>query len=278
MGRTRRPHYSDNELAAIAVAIGVEVSRVTQFRAQFDQAVFWFNAADAESGPVPRAALVDKLDQISVTAGKLAAEGRELSAVEAQAQNKPPLSETEGETKARRDIAALRKKFDRTAAKLMRLLGVTAEAAEDGLPDTELEDALVNIGYADGAAIGELVKVITTYRQNRAGAIKAAEELANSAISAKGGTAAIRETTVTPRFRGHPAINGWIDDMLSLYVRITGRKAGTSVRSETDHNAGDADGPLIRFLSAAGKQLGLDFTPHGWRGRIRTAKKAQSQK
>lgn len=274
----RRPRYSDDDFVAIAASLEIEVSRVTQHRARFDQAAFWFNAAKPRSGSIPGAGLPRMLDQISRTADKFVAEALELSTAEAQSEEQTPPNEANCGLKAKSDLNLLRRKLGRTAAKLMRLMDVTPETAEDGIPDSELEDALVDTGYADGAAIGEVVSAIADYRQDLTTAIEAAERLATSASSAKSGTAALRESIVIPGHHGQPDINSWIGDMITLYTAITGRTVGTSIRPGTDRNAGQADGPLIRFLAAAGKPLGLEFTPHGWRSRIRTAVKAPSQK
>ena len=45
--------------------------------------------------------------------------------------------------------------------------------------------------------------------------------------------------------------------MMSLYGKITGRKPGTSIISPGRPDEGKAAGPLIRFLAAAGRPLGM---------------------
>jgi hypothetical protein len=69
--------------------------------------------------------------------------------------------------------------------------------------------------------------------------------------------------------RGELAENEWIAAMMSLYERITGLKARTSIIAPGRPGEGKASGPLIRFLAAAGAPLGIKHSPESWRGRIR---------
>lgn len=64
--------------------------------------------------------------------------------------------------------------------------------------------------------------------------------------------------------------NEWIASMMEIYEDLTGRKARTSVGGEGQHNAGEAAGPLIRFLMAAQAPIGLDLGSDALRSRIRT--------
>ena len=70
---------------------------------------------------------------------------------------------------------------------------------------------------------------------------------------------------------GDTAENAWIAAMMSLYERITGRKARTSVIAPGRPGKGKSAGPLIRFLEAAGSPLGIEHPkePESWRGRVR---------
>ena len=58
--------------------------------------------------------------------------------------------------------------------------------------------------------------------------------------------------------------------MLNLYRKITGEEPRTSVGGPNKSNEGIAAGPLIRFLGAAGKPLGIKFSEDAWRSRVRT--------
>jgi hypothetical protein len=78
--------------------------------------------------------------------------------------------------------------------------------------------------------------------------------------------------------RGDSAENECIVALMSLYEKITGRKAGTSTVGPTRPKRGKASGPLIRFLEAAGAPLGIEYTPGSWRGRIRDSKTGGRQR
>jgi hypothetical protein len=72
--------------------------------------------------------------------------------------------------------------------------------------------------------------------------------------------------------RGNPGewgVNDWLRSMLGLYKELTGQEPRTSIGAPTRGNEGDASGPLIRFVTAAGSPVGLTYTPQAWRGRIR---------
>jgi hypothetical protein len=76
---------------------------------------------------------------------------------------------------------------------------------------------------------------------------------------------------------GDDAINGWVAAMMSLYRTITGKAPATSVGAPKRPNEGIAAGPLIRFLEAAGKPLGIEFSEDAWRSRVRTILKDASE-
>ena len=75
--------------------------------------------------------------------------------------------------------------------------------------------------------------------------------------------------TVVEGNSGDAAGNDCIAAMMSIYRRITGKKPATSVGA-TGRNEGIPGGPLIRFLQAAGKPLGIQYGEDAWRSRVRT--------
>ncbi len=152
------------------------------------------------------------------------------------------------------------------------------ETAEDGLSDRKLEDTIVNAGDADEYAIRRLAKAVTCYRKDLPAVLEAAKEIARRAALARRESEKFRELTVRPGFHGGVDLNGRIDDMLGLYGKITDRKVATSVRMPIGSDAGKAHGPLVRFLAAAGKPLGIQFSDDAWRSRVRTAEKSHNQK
>jgi hypothetical protein len=72
------------------------------------------------------------------------------------------------------------------------------------------------------------------------------------------------------------ALNDWAARSMSLYEKITGKCPKTSVRSAADRRAGEADGPLIRFLLAAGRPLGIKQSRKASRARIRRLQEHRS--
>ena len=65
-------------------------------------------------------------------------------------------------------------------------------------------------------------------------------------------------------------MNDWIAAMLGLYRTLTGKEPATSVGASNRPNEGIAEGPLIRFLQAAGQPLNIEFSEDAWRSRVRT--------
>jgi hypothetical protein len=96
--------------------------------------------------------------------------------------------------------------------------------------------------------------------------------------------AQIGELIVPKGHHGHVAENDWIAVMMSIYKRITGTDPGISVvapsrsdrgrsdRGRSDRGRSDrgkATGPLIRFLEAAAKPIGIELSPDSFAGRIK---------
>lgn len=78
-----------------------------------------------------------------------------------------------------------------------------------------------------------------------------------------------RELIVPKEHAGDAAVNNWIAAMMSIYKSLTGKEPRTSVGAPGRARRGKATGPLIRFLEAASKPLGLQHSPDSWRGRVR---------
>jgi hypothetical protein len=76
---------------------------------------------------------------------------------------------------------------------------------------------------------------------------------------------------------GDDAANDWIAMVLAVYQLATGRPPRTSVGAIGRTNESMAGGPLLRFLAAAGHPLGIRFSPHGWRQRVRSLLKTASR-
>jgi len=79
----------------------------------------------------------------------------------------------------------------------------------------------------------------------------------------------IGKLTVLKGHRGEAAVNDWIAAMISIYKEITGKDPGISVGAPGKPGRGKAAGPLIRFLQAAGKPIGIQLSPESFAGRIK---------
>jgi hypothetical protein len=125
-------------------------------------------------------------------------------------------------------------------------------SAEDGTEDEVIRAT---------ARVGRLVEIFDS--------IDAARELERRAGKAAEDAVRIGELIVPKGHQGEAAVNNWIAVMMSIYKRITGREPGTSVRAPGSPRRGKATGPLIRFLAAAEKPLGLEHSNESLRDRVR---------
>jgi hypothetical protein len=155
-----------------------------------------------------------------------------------------------------------------TARRLLRHLEVEdASQASDGPGITILqvlgptadgtEDAVVRAT----ARVGRLVEILE--------AVDAVRELERRASLAAEDVVQIGELVVPEGHRGDAAVNDWVAGLMSIYQKITGRDPGISVVASGRRNRGKATGPLIRFLQAAGKPIGINLTPDSFAGRIK---------
>jgi hypothetical protein len=176
--------------------------------------------------------------------------------------------------------STLRRKVDqvaKNARRLLKSLGVSdPDEAADGPGDTEILDALVLLGEANAdpaidatRRIGRLAEIID--------GVAAAAELERRAKKAAIEVTKVGKLTVREGNPGDDAVNNWIDSMMTLYRKITGKEPRTSVRGPDKPNEGIADGPLIRFLDAAGKPLSIEFSEDAWRSRVRTILRGASR-
>ena len=119
------------------------------------------------------------------------------------------------------------------------------------------EDAVVRAT----ARIGRLVEILE--------AVDAARELERRASMGAEDVVQIGELVVPKGHHGQVAVNEWIAAMMSIYQKITGIDPGISVVAPGRTDRGKAAGPLIRFLEAAGKPIGIEFSPDSFAGRIK---------
>jgi hypothetical protein len=167
----------------------------------------------------------------------------------------------------------LRKKLDRvakSARRFLKSLGVdNPGVAYDGPGDPEILRALVLAGEPSPDPVIEATRRTGRLAEIIDG-VAAAAELELRANKAAIEVADIGKLTVREGNPGDDAVNDWIAAMMGLYRTITGREPTTSVGAFGQPNEGVAAGPLIRFLEAAGKPLGIEFSEDAWRSRVRT--------
>jgi hypothetical protein len=101
----------------------------------------------------------------------------------------------------------------------------------------------------------------------------AASDIEKWAEVAKVRAIPVRKRITLPGHVGELATNYWIGDMMDIYQKLTGRKPATSTDPKSRPKAGKVTGPLVPFLAAAAKPLGLEMSPDAWRKRVRTISK-----
>jgi hypothetical protein len=156
-------------------------------------------------------------------------------------------------------------------------LGVRCpDEALDGPGNYEILAALVLVGEPDEDPIVGATRRVARLAEIIDG-ISAAAELEGRAKKAATQAIEVGKLTVREGNPGDAAVNDWMAAMMSLYRKITGREPRTSVGATERPNEGIAEGPLIRFLAAAGKPLGVEFSEDAWRSRVRTILKGASE-
>jgi hypothetical protein len=97
----------------------------------------------------------------------------------------------------------------------------------------------------------------------------AAREIERRAQKGAKDVVQIGKLIVPKGHQGEAAVNDWIAAMMSIYKQITGKAPSISVVVPGRPGRGKAAGPLIRFLQAAGKPLGIRLSPDSLAGRIK---------
>lgn len=161
----------------------------------------------------------------------------------------------------------------KVARKLLTHLGIDDPAdALDGPGPESIFEALASVeGQSETSIlraterIGRLVEILEAVDATKD--IERAAELASRDIKELG------DLTVPKEHQGDVAVNNWIADMLAIYKELTGNEPATSVGGPGRSNEGEASGPLIRFLAAAGEPIGISYGTDAWRKRVRTVLK-----
>jgi hypothetical protein len=237
------PTYSEDDFERIAAAVGKDVSEIMRHEREFENAAAWYRSARR-----PR-----KVKKTSKAKAASPSEKDEMSS----GNHKTP--------------SEMRKKMNQIGAAARKLLKhlevLDYREALDGPGDI---DILAFLGSVEGgteeevvqatAPIGRLVEIVEAVKAARffeTRAHKAAED-------------AVHLGKLLPKgHQGDDAANEWIAAMMSLYEKITGRKARTSVIAPGNPDRGKAAGQLLRFLEAAGAPLAIEYSPDSWRARVR---------
>ena len=111
------------------------------------------------------------------------------------------------------------------------------------------------------ARIGRLIEILEA-----ANAVRELERRANTGAE---DVLRIGKLTVPKGHQDEAAVNDWIASMMSIYKQIVGTDPGISVVAPGRPGGGKAAGPLIRFLEAAGKPIGIQLSPDSFAGRIK---------
>ena len=173
----------------------------------------------------------------------------------------------------------MREKLDRvakSARRLLKSLGVNdPDKAPDGPGNPEILDALVLLGEPNAdpvieatRRIGRLVEIID--------GVAAAAEFERRAKKAAIEVAEVGKLTVREGNPGDDAVNDWIAAMMEPLSHDYRQGARNLRWGSRAPNEGIAEGPLIRFLEAAGKPLEIEFSEDAWRSRVRTILKGAS--
>lgn len=247
------PTYSREDYQRIANAIGKSMADVLRHGNEFEAAATWYrlNIPPAERN------------------------GASTSEMRKQRPKKPktPSERRKQRSKKPKTLSQLRKKanqIEAAAKKLLRHLGVYhCREAPDGPGDRDLLIFLASYGAASEEEVTQATAQIGRLAE-LSGAITATKFL--EVCAAEAAQEAINFGRLIPEGHlGDLPENDWIAAMMSLYEKITGRKARTSVIAPGRPGKGKSAGPLIRFLVAAGSPLGIKHPTESesWRGRIR---------
>ena len=231
------PTYSKNDYERIAHAIGRSTADVLQHTNEFEAAATWYrlNIPPAER------------------------DGASTSERRKQRSKKP------------KTLSQLRKKanqIEAAAKKLLRHLGVYhCREAPDGPGDRDLLIFLASYGATSEEEVTQATAQIGRLAE-LSGATTATKFL--EVCAAEAAQEAINFGRLIPKGHlGDLPENEWVAAMMSLYEKITGRKARTSIIAPGRPRRGKASGPLIRFLAVAGAPLAVEHSPESWRSRIR---------
>ncbi|MHA7775404.1 hypothetical protein [Roseibium sp. M-1] len=258
--------YSAEDLASIARALRVDLAEILSHRDRFDEALFWSGLGRARPNLVPSADLTTRVSKLQNGLKRFLCQAYVLARRDGE-----ELPEDIDPAKLSTPIPS---RYRAMASTVFKRLGVDPADVIDGIEDRSLSNALTDPTDRDEQPLTALLVSLAAFDEDRAGAIHAAQNLSQRCTRSIKALTRIRGLTVQPGHHGDGQINSWLDDMLGLYEELTGKPVGMSVGAPGTDRAGEVSGRLIDFLIAAGKPVGLDFSPEAWRSRVRTAQRS----
>ncbi len=182
-------------------------------------------------------------------------------------------------------IAAIRHMLDSAAMwyRLFRPGQTIARSGSGGMSPSQLErklktiqnsaDRIIrNIGIdpdeIDGSQIFDALAHVTTDEM----VVEWVRALGNLKMAAPLAAEAAQRTErlmVPEGNAGDVAINRWLGDIMAAYQKATGRRPALSVGKPESPEAGQAMGPLLRFVEAASTRIEVSLDAEAWASRIR---------
>ncbi|UFI03818.1 hypothetical protein [Roseibium aggregatum] len=262
--------YSGAVLAAIAGALRVDLAEVVSRRHRFEETLFWSGLGRSRSDLVPSTDLITRVTKLQNSLARFLRQAYALARRDGEdlPEHVDPAKLPTPSSSCHRSLAA----------SVFQCLGVDPADAIDGIEDRALSNALTDRVDRDEQPLIALIVSLAAFEHDRAGAINATRELIDRCTRSIDTLTRIRGLTVQAGHHGDGQINSWLDDMLGLYEELTGKPVGMSVGAPGSDRAGEVSGRLIDFLVAAGKPVGLGFSPEAWRSRVRTAQRSTQQK
>jgi hypothetical protein len=238
----------------------------------FNRAAFWFKSMRDYRDRRPDRSVVDRLDAIANSAYRATRHGCILLRHKRMALPSD-CSDWNFNSPAYRPGS-----YGKAVRSLSKKLTIDPDAIEDGITDPRIANALVLETDHDDKDLKVLLSKLYEYGEDTRGSVAAALELYERAKAGVTALERVRDNLKRADDTSDAALSGWIDDMLSLYVEITKEDIKFSKVKDEEPNAGEPTGPLIRFLIAAGKPIGIELSPYSLARRIETAKEHHARK
>lgn len=228
--------YSNADFDRIAKALGKSPSTIRSYKLSFENCAFWYRAGHGfgkrRAEKIPPSKMYERVARIRKAANRF------LETFEVRADSDDGVGEGALGQQIFEALTWVGPDAAEAVAHDLRQLGLAREAATNLLKRAE-------------AAAAEIEKSeLKSYSQR-------------GKVGSKG------KWSVPDGNQNDAILNDWVACSMCLYEEITGQAPKTSVRGPEDKRAGEADGPLLRFLVEAGKPLGIRQSKDALRARFR---------